>query len=591
MSRGNNMFDIKVIELIKEEKRRELEEKKSGNNRFFNGKLESEIKYLEHVEVRYKIAELLGLESNKKYIDTNFLGVENENVDKYNLSAEQRQRYDKLVAQIGSKPKVIANLVDVAIGFNINKEAERLFEKLFNALNVDDSNRYNAIKDDYLDKIDVLLKVISEDAKNALLLSISNYDLACELAIRHPGISVKMNMFGVGEAIAAMNLSKVAPEKYDKCLEIICSSINGLYMENANKAAIEGFLNGIGRTNYILRNDLATNLTNIENVQLGIKNSEYGLLVKYINQNYDTLDENSKEKYYSLLKAIVNKNIGDSDKMEELNTLLKKLTNKDVSRRLQRDFASNKYLRFNVHLSSYDALIQDTINKLELKKREYQRKSDNAGKGFFSAYYETKIKDIEKEIAKLKAYNADYDDSSKLKKLDALYNVKATSILDLETKIKELKDIRESLISNFQKKKIDRTIIKIEKRIGKLRQSQVKIVGKQKRIMLPKVFLERIRGRFSTHFESKAEVFSTFAEDYRVLADAERKVGGFFGGINAMFYDLQANKYERKSAFNSHMCEVLRSGSVMVDGSNRYLVPASKLHQAKNSPATPSMAV
>ena len=680
------MFNIEVIKLIQSKKQERLDEIISSTH--INIKemdnLEKEINYLNLVIVRYEIAKLLGLDNNETYLSVNFLGVEDEDVDNYNLTPEQMNEYNRLKTQIDPKQlnrynirKRIADVVgeeisshfkdkdyegiekinlslvrynltdeqikrfenlaslvgkedDFTTRVNISEEAKLLITKIFTDLDTSSSDKYNKIKNDDFGKLDELLKVIDQNTKNLFFLNVSNHDLAYDLTVRYPEIAVKMNIVGVKKMISAMDLSTMTPEKYDKCLEMLCSSINELYAQEANKNVIEGFINNIGKNNYTLRSDLVSNLTNIENVQLDIQDNEYVKFVNYIRQNYNNLEEKDREKYYtllkrridmandgdvplfleflnedfdklsdldkdkyySLLKTIVSRDINDLDKTEDLNELLVQITNKDLSKRLQKDFINNQNIKFvNMYLTSHDALVQDTVRKLEKKKSEYQKKLNKGG--VFSALLATKIRDVDKKIAAVKnvTVNNDgdnYDDSSRLKKLNDSYNKKTTQIISREKQIEELKKIKSQLQSNFLKNRIDKKIDRRTEIIKKLKQSKVKIVGKQKKVMLPQVALAKRKGMFSAHLESKSEVFSDYAKDYKKLADAERKMDGFFGSFKALYHDLKANRYERKSKFNQNMCDLLRSSNVKVTGDNRYLVASDKLNQARNKQKTPA---
>ena len=670
------MFNIEVIKMIQRKKMREQSNANISDD--IKDNLKKEINYLNLVIIRYEIAKLLGLENNQDYINVNFLGIENENVHDYNLTPEQMNEYNRLVAQIppeqmqryfirkamadvigeenSSKFKdkdyegienfnpalirynfttdqikkftdLAANLASIGVDsttrVDVKKEAEDLIRGLFNELNIDDSTKYNNIKNYYFSLMDILLETIDENTKNTIFLDVSNYDLAYDLIMKYPEVKVKMSINGIKSMINNMDLSNMTPEKYDKCLEMLCSNINELYAEDSNKVTIEGLINGVRRENYSLRSDLVSHLGDIENVKLDIQDNEYidfinyidgnydsfkevdrqkyfsllkrridiandgdvPALLEFLNKNFDKLSDQDKSNYYSLLKIVVSRDINNLEKTEDLNALLVKLTNKDLSKRLQKDFSNNQNIKFgNKHLSSYDALVQDTVSKLEKKKMEYQKKKENAKGSFFGTYYAVKIKDIDREIERVKKINpAGYENSFVLKNLDDAYNGKTTQIIALNKEIEELKGIKEQLKSNFQKKRIDKKIAKRNEKIKKLQQSKIKIVGKQKKIMLPSLALERRKGRFNDHAESKAEVFTDYANEYKILADTERRMGGYFGKIKALFYDLKSNKYESKAAFNRNMCDLLRASNVKINGSNRYIVASKLLNQARNN--------
>lgn len=596
-----------------------------------------EINYLKAITIRYEIARLLGLDNDSSYKSVNFLGIEEENIYDFNLTPEQIATYNSLKSQIpreqlqrykirrelstilgddNSKEfkekdyegieEVNPNLLrynlnqedirkftdlvdgltridaDTTKSVNVYKETIRLIEDAFNKLNIDDVNEYRRIKEEYLEKIDKLLAGVSEEDKNNLFTDTSNYELASDLKTRHEDLTVKLGMHGVENLFNLLNTTRVDDDKYNEYIDMLCNNIIELYNDENNRETLENLINSVNINRYNFRHDLDSRLSMINNLNIGLQDNELERFVRYLNEHYNELDETTRDKYYDLLSKKINADINNLDKVDFINSVMLQVTNKDLSIRLQNEFISNDNIKFsNRHLSSYNSLVQDTIAKLNSKKQEYvSKKGQN---DFLAAYYDSKILEIDKEIERVNSLNENYDDSNLIENINNKYNDKTTKIIELKKEIKELEELKNQLRSGLHKKIVDKKISNRNEEIRKLKESKNKMVGSQKKIMVPKLWLDQKRGKTLRRYEARAEVSEMYSNDYRRLAETERHLNGMFSPIKAMFYDYKANRFESKAAFNSKICEILSGANVRVNGANRHLINGDVLNQIRNN--------
>ena len=278
----------------------------------------------------------------------------------------------------------------------------------------------------------------------------------------------------------------------------------------------------------------------------------------------------------------VDERINDLDKLKRVNKLLLSVKNKNFEERLQNKFSSNKHAEFkNQHLNSYQLLVQDEIRKLEALKAKYISRKPKTG--FMSTYYATKEAEIDKEIEKLRQIKESYEDSSTLGVLNSAYNKGTEKVNSLEKEIADLRKLKEQVKSKFHSRLIDRKIENRNKKIARLRKLQGRIVGTQKIIMAPRLFIERKRGMIDRHFETKQEVFQNYANDYQQLANAERSMNGMFSELKAAFYEFKAGRYESKAKFNQKICNVLNGGTVTVRGNNQRMINRNTLNNIRQN--------
>lgn len=634
------MFDIDLLEIIIKSKEESIAKLKSGGNSNNNDidNLNKEINYLKVLIVRYKIAKLLKLDGDKNYVRVDYLGIEDENINNYNLTSNEISQYNSLISQIPSEQlqrfkirkelinilgqnaddsllendyvgveNVDPNLIkynltsdqitkfkdlvdkinklpqDTTKKVNIKENAKLILKNTINEVNIVDLNIYDSIKNNHLQTIDKLLSAIDNDEKKELFSGISNYKLAFDLSEIYPDLSVELDLKGVDALLNLITTNNLSDADYDKYVKLLCDSINSLYKDDANKTSIEKLINGIDRNNYVLRKDLSTNLSKIENVQFDLLDSELSNIFKYLDSNYDKLSEKDRDKCYELLESKLKNSLEDFDKIESVNNLLKSVTNKSFLNRLKASFSKNKHAIFSSHHdTSYQSLIKDQIDYLEKVKAKYLSKK-SGGIGAFNTFYETRISEIDKEIDKLKKTQLEYDNNAIIGLLNSKYNKKSERIVDLEKDIQELNQLKNKISSRFYNKIVDKKIEYRKRKIAKLQNSKVKIEGYQKAVMLPKLWLNRKKGMFHRHFESKSEVYQNYSNDLRKMADTERNLHSMFSGLKAAFYDFKANWYEEKASFNRNICNILKNGKVTLLGSNRRIINKNVLNSMRKN--------
>ena len=156
--------------------------------------------------------------------------------------------------------------------------------------------------------------------------------------------------------------------------------------------------------------------------------------------------------------------------------------------------------------------------------------------------------------------------------LDDSYNEKTDKIIKLEKEIKLLKELKEQVNSNIHKKIIEKRIAKKTEKIEKLKKSKIKILGIQKKIMVPTIILNKRKGNINRHFESKKEVFENYSKNYQKMAEKEKELGGMLNGIKALLYESKANKYHNKAIRNQKICELLNKRNTKIKGKNKHKV-------------------
>lgn len=631
------MFDKELIELLLSEKEEELQSLQNAQqpNQDDIDNLTKEINNLKSTIVRYKIAVLLHLDNNPEYLSMNFMGIEEEDINNYNLTQDEITEYNNLISQIPQEQlqrfkirRQMAQTINLADNEELrNKNYEgieqinpnltrynltneqinefnnllnslnaladdttksidfstiKLLENAFNKLNLADHDEYNRIKDQYLETIDKLLNHISDEQKASVFSSVSNYEFASDLSEKYPNMNVKLNMDGVTKLLRYIESLDINDEKYDYYIELLCNNINELYQTESNKRNIEDLINQIDNTKYTLRHDLKEKLSNIENNHLDLQDGEIESFAEYLDSNYDTLSESERDKCYNLLESKINDKVKDINNIEDINQVLQSINNKNLATRLQSKFSSNHSLKFShKHLSSYQELVKSEIQKLEAKKSKYISKRDKGGPR--STHYNIKIKEIDKAIEKLKSIEVDYENKRSINRLDEKYNHKTDKIVVLEQEISELKALKEQINSKFRKRRIDKKIEKRNQKIQKLQNSKIKIVGKQKKKMAPRLWVNSKKGKMARHYEAKSETFQEYADDYRNMAQTEINMNKMFSGIKALFYEHKANKYQNKADFNAEICNLLNSRQTRINGRNRRRINPDVLRQVRQN--------
>ena len=619
------MYNIDLLELILEFKEKELQEKQAQQSDILTiNDIKKEIEYLKTIKIRYEIAKILKLDKNPELIKKDFIGIENENLDNYSLTLSDKVRCSNLISSIPSeqinrykireqirdllcennknnitelyqiekvnptlpfyalKPTQIDRFYDLTKEIDkleiettkkidCNKAATKIIKNNLTKLNLLDMEEFNKEKDATFEIIDKVINALGDKKVKLNLTNISNYELAKTLKDKYPNSTIIMNIKGIEKLLNKIKNNNISEEEYEEYIQLLADNINKLYEDNQNKEELEKLLNSIQNENYILRNNLSKHLRNIENVNIKIDSQELKNIMEYLDNNYDTADEKEIDKYYEIIKNIIEENRKDLNKITEINRIILSVKNKKLKDRLTADFSKYENIQVqNKHKDAYKELVQKTISKLENEKAKYLNKKTNSV--IKSSYYDIKISEIDKKIEHLKSLDLNYEDTITISMLDDSYNEKTDKIIKLEKEIKLLKELKEQVNSNIHKKIIEKRIAKKTEKIEKLKKSKIKILGIQKKIMVPTFILNKRKGNINRHFESKKEVFENYSKNYQKMAEKEKELGGMLNGIKALLYESKANKYHNKAIRNQKICELLNKGNTKIKGKNKHKV-------------------
>ena len=619
------MYNIDLLELILEFKEKELQEKQAQQSDILTiNDIKKEIEYLKTIKIRYEIAKILKLDKNPELIKKDFIGIENENLDNYSLTLSDKIRCSNLISSIPSeqinrykireqirdllcennknnitelyqiekvnptlpfyalKPTQIDRFYDLTKEIDkleiettkkidCNKAATKIIKNNLTKLNLLDMEEFKKEKDAAFEIIDKVINALGDKKVKLNLTNISNYELAKTLKDKYPNSTRIMNIKGIEKLLNKIKNNNISEEEYEEYIQLLADNINKLYEDNQNKEELEKLLNSIPNENYILRNNLSKHLRNIENVNIKIDSQELKNIMEYLDNNYDTADEKEIDKYYEIIKNIIEENRKDLNKITEINRIILSVKNKKLKDRLTADFSKYENIQVqNKHKDAYKELVQKTISKLENEKAKYLNKKTNSV--IKSSYYDIKISEIDKKIEHLKSLDLNYEDTITISMLDDSYNEKTDKIIKLEKEIKLLKELKEQVNSNIHKKIIEKRIAKKTEKIEKLKKSKIKILGIQKKIMVPTFILNKRKGNINRHFESKKEVFENYSKNYQKMAEKEKELGGMLNGIKALLYESKANKYHNKAIRNQKICELLNKGNAKIKGKNKHKV-------------------
>ena len=619
------MYNIDLLELILEFKEKELQEKQAQQSDILTiNDIKKEIEYLKTIKIRYEIAKILKLDKNPELIKKDFIGIENENLDNYSLTLSDKVRCSNLISSIPSeqinrykireqirdllcennknnitelyqiekvnptlpfyalKPTQIDRFYDLTKEIDkleiettkkidCNKAATKIIKNNLTKLNLLDMEEFNKEKDATFEIIDKVINALGDKKVKLNLTNISNYELAKTLKDKYPNSTIIMNIKGIEKLLNKIKNNNISEEEYEEYIQLLADNINKLYEDNQNKEELEKLLNSIPNENYILRNNLSKHLRNIENVNIKIDSQELKNIMEYLDNNYDTADEKEIDKYYEIIKNIIEENRKDLNKITEINRIILSVKNKKLKDRLTADFSKYENIQVqNKHKDAYKELVQKTISKLENEKAKYLNKKTNSV--IKSSYYDIKISEIDKKIEHLKSLDLNYEDTITISMLDDSYNEKTDKIIKLEKEIKLLKELKEQVNSNIHKKIIEKRIAKKTEKIEKLKKSKIKILGIQKKIMVPTFILNKRKGNINRHFESKKEVFENYSKNYQKMAEKEKELGGMLNGIKALLYESKANKYHNKAIRNQKICELLNKRNTKIKGKNKHKV-------------------
>ena len=635
------MFNEELLKLVIQLKEEELEEQKNQipmDTQVIEN-LEKEIKYLKIVFVLYELAKILKLDNNETYIRQDYIGIENENLNNYPLTQFDRIRYNQLLSeipveerqryQIRQQMKNILKNSDKEL-FQIEQEDPTLAEYHLNQNEIDEFNRlkeeikklgiettkkvdyqkeainiikeelkkldnldaieYQTRKEKSLKKIDKIVEKISDQSKENVFTNISNYQLEKDLLEKYPNMNITMSISGLEKLLSTLQNNQLTEQEYREHIKVFGNNINKLYEDDKNKKEIELLLSKIPEDNYPLRNDISNIINKIDNTNVKIEDKELDSIMKLLDNNYDRMKQEEQEKYYNIVKRMITKKSNDLNQIQELNQMMLSVKNKQLRDKLTLDFAKTRNVEVqNKHKDSYSDLIEEQIQKIEKEKAKYI--NNNSNSEIFNTRNDIKIKELDKQIEHLRSMDVNYENNIALHLLDSQYNTKTEEEIKLQQEIKRLQELKEQINSKFYKRLMDKKIEKRNKKIQKIQKSKTKIVGIQKKMMLPKYYVNQRIGKVERHFESKQEVFETYSKDYRKLSDAEREMNGMFSGIKAAFYDYKAGKYQRKADRNQKICELLQKGKVTIKGNNIHLINKNLLNQLRQKQTVAQQAI
>ena len=619
-------FRSEFIKSIIEKREEALEEEGIGPS--IVERLKMEIDYLKALLVRYEIAKILNLDKDPSLMEKDFFGVEEVSIGDLDLSREDIKRIFELRAQLPKEQleiykkrvrlaeilktglersldsldnielavysldrfdlteeekaefRLIADEIK-ALGSSTKvvpyrEEAFAVFQEAFASLNVDTLTDYISVKESNFERIRQVISFIPEE-KIASFTEIHNYLFALDLMREYSHIKATVDLESAKKLMTIIETSTLDEEKYTEYLDLLCSSLEKLYEVEDNKHTIEEMLNNINPLKFKLRLDLSNKLHGIENVDFSIKDSELVALFDFIDRNYHSLDEATREAYYHLIEEKLIRASNSIQTVDLVNQFTMRVTNKELERKLRGIFADKPYVKFrNQHDNPFQTIIESKIAALENEKAMCVRKKEN---GFlFDARYDVRISEIDKEIAALREMKSDFADG-KLKSLDESFNKNVDKIIKLEKDIDHLRQLKEAVKLRIVQHSIDKRIEKREKKLHKLEMKKVKIVGKQTKKLIPEIKLKLNEDRKLRRYEARGEVFKKYADDYARLAEAERHLNGMFSGIKAAFYDLKANRYQKKADFNNNMCEELRRRKVILRGGTSRRMSSSTLEE------------
>ena len=620
------MYDIEITKLVLKNKKEELDNLSNNNqsNKTEIDALKKEIRNLESYLNRYRLAEILKLHKDNDYINSNFIGIELENPDDYDLTPEERTEYDSIISKIPkletsiykhrrsiatilkkedsqelrkvnyqgiekTNPDLIRyNISDEELkkfkdtikkinamlaysnetNVDIEKEAIKVLKETFDALNIEDKATYESIKEEYLNTIDLIMTHTSKEATSSALseTSLNNYDLGLELSKKYPALKPKMTMDTLKRLFREVENGNLSEQKTKDYLEYLCIKINELYQDENNRAEIESLLNSI--SNKIeLKYELSVRVTSVNNVNLNLTDEEIKTVFKHLDENYNHLDEERREKYYQIVSSFISKNINDVDKAEEINKLLLGIKNKEFEERLQKQFKEQNYAKFSRgHISNQEVLIEEQIKKLEELKKSLEK--NNKKIEFFDDRNEIRIATIDKEIEKLKKLKLKYDKNKVVNKLDEVYNKKTDKIIEIDKDIKKLSETKADIKSKYVQRLIDKKIKSKQAKVNKLQKSKVDILKNQRKIMAPKLFVERKKELIKRRLEARQELFDSKEKGYELLSDKEQDLNEMFSGIKAAFYEYKSGRYQTKRERNEKIYEILYNSEIQITGAN-----------------------
>lgn len=595
---------------------------------------EKKVKALKDYKIRYEMAKLLGLENDSFYLSTNYIGIELENIDK--LSEEDKKKFidlnnklnpnsDLRILQTRMQMANYLNLVENEelkannykgieqvnarslkfnldeteyqkyenmlnnlklqlqngdiYDLNINKEISDHLKSIYNKINVEDDDKLKELFEKYQREFDITLKAAIEKKSGDSFEPIKNYQFAKhikDISNIKPTLTLK-------ETIKLFNNlkdSKEEKEQYEDLLEILITNLQYYYQKEENKTYLNQLIEQ-SKSNIDFRIDLKNKL-NINEIDLNLKPEELKQYANIINKMFDEFEEDKKNKYIEFLEISIKNYSNDLNNIDKVNDALIQINNENFEKVLQDDLKGIKNLKFaHHHMYSFDGLIQEQIALLQKEKSKLQSKKSTFE--MQDIRKETKIKEIDKEIEKLKKLYGSDKNNKAVNILNKEYNEKIDKEIEIQKEIEKLKELRTNVKSSIIKRMYDKKIEKRNNKLKKLSNSKIKIEKDQKQLMLPKTKIELMNGKKERKLESKVEVFEEREKDYKDAAKITGELGGLFSPIKETFYNYKSNKYKNKKERNKEILEELRNGKIKSNGSSTREMTQTALESLLNN--------
>ena len=485
------MYNIELVRILKTHKELELNELKNNpsSSSIEIKELEDEIKTLEIYIIRYEIAKIIGYDNNESFKKINYIGIENEDFSKMNLTREQLDELERLKSKLPTynadlfKERLeMAKMLKLdedkelqAVNYegiennnpnsmrfklsipeiakfndlrnkiimykkdnnyrnaNINMLAKATVDKLISKLNSMAIDDYRANKDDNLNELFRLLDLFEGEKS---FPEINNYEFANDISKKYPTIKLKIAPKQILELIDYLNHNmEMNKETYNDYMRILVISINDLLQEETITDETNAIIDKINKSNYSLRIDINSRLSND---RINFKDRDIESLLNYLDKNYNKIEKEERDKMCSFLCSRLLSSIKEVDNADRINNLIAGVQNKEFRELLRNNLQKSESIIFSdQHESSYSSLIDDKIRQLEEKKKRYLSKK--TGIEAFDIMYQTRAREIDQEIEKLKKLKLNYDDSYVINQLDEQYNSRSAKIIKIQKEIKELK--------------------------------------------------------------------------------------------------------------------------------------------------------
>ena len=246
-------------------------------------------------------------------------------------------------------------------------------------------------------------------------------------------------------------------------------------------------------------------------------------------------------------------------------------------------------------------MIMERIKKVK-DKIELLHKKEN---GLLKNHTYSEIKGYEAELEKLaelaKQSRIEFNEAKedKLERLDQRYKKNQEKIHGYEDKIKELNHLKAQLLTISKKRKVDRNVDKLSKKIEKLKQSNITCQSRQRSAMMPKVTYENIKRRLLSSQEGKVRAYSDEVEDNRKYQEEIKRIMGrdrLFADLKERYYEKVGTYYKKKMEKAKRTLEDMQEKDTIVEvfGARITSMPkrwVEKLRESEEMTREPSLSM